>query len=45
MCERELMLQLQIELQSGGHAEEPAPPMALQIQRHIEAGFEGRSEL
>ena len=38
------MLQLQMELQSGGDAEEPAPLMALQIQRHIEAGFEGRSE-
>jgi hypothetical protein len=37
------MLQLQIALQSGGRAEEPAP--ALQVQRHIEAGFEGRSEL
>lgn len=45
MCERELVLQLQIVLQSGGHAEEPAPLMAIQIQRHIEAGFEGRSEL
>jgi hypothetical protein len=39
------MLQLQIELQSAGRAEESAPLMALQIQRHIEAGFEGRSEL
>jgi hypothetical protein len=39
------MLQLQIELQSGGRAEEPAPLMTLKIQRHIEAGFEGRSEL
>jgi hypothetical protein len=39
------MLQLQIALQSGGRAEEPAPAMALQVQRHIEAGFEGRSEL
>jgi hypothetical protein len=38
-CERELMLQLQIALQSGGRAEEPAPVMALQVQRHIEAGF------
>jgi hypothetical protein len=39
------MLQLQVELQSGGHAEEPAPLMELQIPRHIEAGFEGRGGL
>ena len=45
MWERELLLQRQIELQSGGPAEESAPLMALQTQRHIEAGFEGRSEL